>query len=180
MAGTGGFLNPQRVLNELEIKATSMVAHFGCGHGYFTIPLAAMVGKDGQIFAIDILKEALEEVKAKAEKEGLTNIETIWGNLELPAGSKLMEQSCDFVLLANILFQSQKKDDIMKEAARILKTGGMMAIVDWQPSGITITSDSGWRISSDQARGLAEKQNFAFERAFDAGDYHYGLLLRKF
>lgn len=182
MPGTGGFLNPQKVLDGLEIQAPSRIAHFGCGHGYFTIPLAKMVGKEGQIYAIDILQEALDEVKLKAESEAVSNIETIRGDLEVYSGSKVPDESCDMVLLANILFQSKKKSDIIKEARRVLKFGGNLVIIDWQPTGaaMKLTSDSGWRISADEAQRLAEEHNFSMERSFDAGDYHYGLIFKKF
>lgn len=178
--GSGGFLNPQKVLEQLEIQAPSRVADFGCGHGYFAIPLAKLVGQEGHVWAVDVLKDALEEVKTKAKAEGLNNIETIRGNLEEPDGSNLPSESFELVLLANILFQSQRKSDVIKEARRVLVTGGQLAIIDWQPTGETLTSDSGWRISEEEARQLAEQENFSFERSFDAGDYHYGMILKKF
>ncbi|MFH0852709.1 MAG: class I SAM-dependent methyltransferase [bacterium] len=179
MAGTEGFLNPQKVLDQLEVKSGWRIGHFGCGHGYFTIPMASLVGGEGVIFAIDILQDALDEVRSKAEEGNLKNIETVRGNLELVGGSKLKSDSCDMVLLANILFESQKKEDIVKEASRVLKAGGEVVIIDWA-NGAGLTSDSGWRISAQQAQALAESQNFKLEKKFDAGGYHYGLVLRKF
>jgi hypothetical protein len=55
-----------------------------------------------------------------------------------------------------------------------------MVIIDWQPTGTTFTSDSGWRISDQEAQRLAMEQNFSLDREFDAGDFHYGLIFRKF
>lgn len=178
--GTGGFLNPQKVLNQLEIPSPAKIADFGCGHGYFSIPLAKMVGAEGRILALDILDDALNEVKEKAAQAGVSNIETIRANLEVPGGSRLPDNSCDMVLLVNILFQSSKKSDIIKEAKRVLKSTGKLAIIDWQPTSAKLTQDSGWRISQEEAQRLAQEEGFAFERTFDAGDFHYGIIFRKF
>ncbi len=179
MEGTGGFLNPQKILTELEIKTPAKIADFGCGHGYFSIPLANVVGEEGVIYAVDILQDALNEVRSKAQQLGIKNIETIRGNLEVPGGSKLPGNSCDMVLLANILYQSQKKNDIIKEADRVIKHGGSLIIIDWQITGQNLTADSGWRISQGEAQRLVQAENFSFEREFDAGKYHYGLIFKK-
>ena len=177
--GSGGFLNPEKVLSELEIKAPSRVADFGCGHGYFTIPLAKMVGKEGLVFALDVLKEALNEVSQKAEKEGLKNIETIRCNLEVPGGSKMPDNSCDMVILANILYQSQKKAEILKEATRVTKSNGKMVVIDWESGGRQLTQESGWRVSPDEVKSMADGEGLNFERSFDVGNFHYGLIFSK-
>jgi len=180
MDGNGGFLNPQKVVSELDIKAPLRIADFGCGHGYFAIPLAKAVGKEGHIFAIDILSEALDEVKERALAEGLGNIETFRGNLEVPGGSKVPDNSCDMVVLANILYQSTKKPQIIKEAHRVLRFGGKLVIIDWERVGSHLTADSGWRISEDEAKIMAQDQNFSFDRKFNADNYHYGMIFSKF
>jgi hypothetical protein len=43
-----------------------------------------------------------------------------------------------------------------------------------------LTSDSGWRVSQGEISQMAAKQNFALDRDFDTGDFHYGLIFRKF
>jgi ubiquinone/menaquinone biosynthesis C-methylase UbiE len=178
-AGSGGFLNPQKVLDGLEIRPTSTVADFGCGHGYFAIPLAKLVGSEGKVFAVDLLNDCLEEVKERALREGLGNIVIIRGNLEIPGGSKTPDNSCDAVFLANVLFQTQKKKEIMAETRRVLKPDGRMIIIDWEPSSAHLAG-SGWRISPDEIQRLAAELKFSFDRAFSAGEYHYGLIFKKF
>lgn len=131
MRGTGGFINPEKIISQLDIKEGTKVADFGCGHGYFTIPAAKRVGQDGQVFAVDVLEEALDAVRSRSRLENLANIETRRGNLEAVNGSGLPNNSMDFVLLHNVLFQSQKKPEILKETKRVLKSGGTLALADW-------------------------------------------------
>ena len=109
---------PEAILEKLNIRDNAQAADFGCGNGYFSIPLAKIVNQ-GKVYAIDVIKETLEAVKSKAELEGISNIETIHCNLEVLNGLKLEDNSVDFVLMRNILFQSQKKAEVIREAKRI-------------------------------------------------------------
>ncbi len=177
--GTGGFLDPKKVLEQLEVKEGMRVADFGCGHGYFSIPLAKLVGPEGKVYGVDVLTDALEAVRSQAQLAGVLNIETLRGNLEVVGGSKILTESVDMVLIHNVLFQSQKKADIIKEAKRILKTGGQLEITDWLPEKMAIGPQEGRRISFDDVRRLVESEGFLFQRNFDAGEYHYGLIFAK-
>lgn len=183
-SGSGGFLQPEKVVQQFGISADMKVADFGCGHGYFTIPIAKILSADessgGKIYAIDILKDVLDNLKKKAESENLIHIEYILANLEATNSSLIFDEAVDFVLMANTLFQSQKKENIIREAKRMLRLGGKLAIIDWDPTNLKIGSnEDGWRISKSGARELAEKNGFVFERDLDAGAFHYGLILKR-
>lgn len=177
--GSGGFINPGAVISQLEIKEGMKVADLGCGHGYFSIPLAKMVGETGRVFAVDVLEDSLANVKSKAESEGLRNIETIHANLEKENGSGLPNAECDFVVLANILYQSQKKPEIIKEAVRILKSRGKLVIVDWKADDLTIGPREGWRIKPEEVTEMAKKAGALFLQNFQTGNFHYGLIFVK-
>jgi len=176
--GTGGFLKPEETIKELSIKQGMRIADFGCGAGYFTIPLAEMVGQKGKVYAFDILKTALESVRSRAKSAGLLNIETVWSNLETLNASKLKNESIDLVLLANILFQSSKKADIIKEATRILKKGGKMVVIEWkenQPMG----PPEKLIVDKNLIREMIEKEGLKFDKQFPAGERHWGMVFIK-
>jgi len=79
------------------------------------------------------------------------------------------------VLIANILFQSKLKNDILKEAKRALKKTGKITIIEWN-GGISVGPSSGYRISKENLKELAKGEGFVLEKEFNAGDSHYGLI----
>lgn len=174
----GGFLHPDRVIEELDIKEGMKIADFGCGAGYFAIPLAKIVGEKGKVYALDVLKTALESVRSRTKVEGLLNVISIWSNLEIFNGSKLKDESIDLALLSNILFQSSKKSGMIKEVKRILKKGGKMIIIEWrknQPMG----PPEKFIVHRDLVSDLTKKEGFKFEKEFSAGRHHWGMIFIK-
>ncbi|MFA5442113.1 MAG: class I SAM-dependent methyltransferase, partial [Candidatus Paceibacterota bacterium] len=105
------FLNPQEVVKTFPLKEGMTIADFGSGTGYFTLAMAKALRPSGRVIALDIWKPSLEALEFRAKLEGLFNIvETRWANLEEPKGSGLPDNSCDLVLISNILFESEKKE----------------------------------------------------------------------
>lgn len=173
-----GLLKPVEILSQIEIRDNMIVADFGCGHGHFSIPLAKMA-PNGKIYALDIIKSALEVVKSQAELEKISNIETRHTNLEISGSSKLDNQSVDIVLLRNILFQSEKKEEIIKEADRILKEQGRIVLIEWIP-GASLAPKEGWLISNEQAQKLIENQGWTLDTELEMDNQHYGMIFKKF
>ena len=177
MPGTGGFLQPEEVLKKLNIRKDMQVADFGCGAGYFTISLAKLT-EQGKVYAFDVLEQALESVRSRAKLQGLFNIETKRCNLEVARSSGLMDNSIDLTLLANILFQSSKKIDIIKEAKRILKKGGEMVIIDWQPNQ-PMGPPKDLIVSLESVKKMAQDERLVFKKEFPVDTYHWGMIFTK-
>lgn len=172
-----GLFSPEKILEQIEIQDQMEVADFGCGHGFFSIPLAKRTPK-GKVYAIDVVKEALEAVESRAELEKIDNIKTIQANLENFGGSKLEDSSIDIVLLRNILFQSQKKEEIVREAKRVLKPGGEMVIAEWKADS-TMAPKEGWLIEKEEVKKLTEDEGLVFKKEMIMDSHHYGLVFNK-
>jgi len=178
-AGSGGFLHPERIAGEFGVREGMSVADFGSGAGYFTIIMGRMVGENGKVYALDIQETALDNVRVKARAIGIKNIETIRTNLEVVGSSGLPDNSQDAVLLANVLFQSDKRSDIIREAARVLKEGGQLVLIDWRLGTGGFGPPDDRRTDETAMRTLVTAEKLLFERIIDAGQFHYGMIFKK-
>jgi ubiquinone/menaquinone biosynthesis C-methylase UbiE len=175
---SSGFMNPDRIVKEIGIRSGMTVADFGCGAGYFTIPIAKSVKNSGKVYAIDVVNSALESVLSKAKLYGLLNIETIRANVETVGGSKLSDESVDLVLLANILFQCGNYDSVLKESKRVLKDNGRIVIIDWIPKKISLGPKFDRCLSENDVKKLSIKNGLKLIREIDSGRHHYGMIFK--
>jgi len=168
------FLNPTEVLKQLKLEKNMVAADFGSGSGGWAIPLAKKL-EEGKIYAIDILEEPLSALKARAKLEKIINIETVKSDIEKT--SRLFEDSCDLVLMTNLLFQSEDKKKVLEEGKRVLKFGGKILIVDWKEDASM--GPKGGRVSPEEVKETALDLNLRIEKEFEASPYHWGLILVK-
>ncbi|MDD5397254.1 MAG: class I SAM-dependent methyltransferase [Candidatus Moranbacteria bacterium] len=177
--GVGKFLDPKEIISQLDLQPASVVADFGCGPGYFSIPFAKAVGEFGKVHSLDILPQALETVLGKAKNAGLVNVVATRANLEKNGGSKLEAGSVDWVVMKDILFQNQKKDVIIAEAYRILKSGGKVIVIEWDKQESAVGPAQELRISQIDLEKIFNEQKFIVERGVQAGDFHYAFVAVK-
>ena len=84
VTGANTFIDVNFILEKAQISERMKVADLGCGaSGHFVFPAASLVGKDGKVFAVDILKVILENIRKRAELENYANIQTVWTDLEV-------------------------------------------------------------------------------------------------
>mgnify|MGYP001607571705 CR=1 FL=1 len=164
MADTG-FFNPQTIASHLKLAPGMQVADFGCGSGEIAIMFAQAVAPDGHVTAIDVLPSALESLTVKVKAEKITNIISLRANLEVPGSSGLVDQSQDLVFMANILWQSPNKSDILAEAKRVLKSGGTLAVIEWKS-----------KLSEGELTALMKENGFTITTVVPGGTHHYGVL----
>ncbi|MCX7778915.1 MAG: class I SAM-dependent methyltransferase [Patescibacteria group bacterium] len=178
--GGAELMNAEEVLKTAGIEEKMKVADFGCGaKGYFSLQAAKLVGKDGFVYAFDILKSVLQAVSNLSRLHGFKNIETRWADLEVYQSTKLAEESVDFVIITNLFFQTKKHDIILKEAHRILRKNGKIFLADWGKTASPLGPPVELRVKPEEVKNLALSLGFALEKEFAAGPYHFGLVLVK-
>ena len=163
-------LKPEKLLRDLGLSEGMTIADIGCGPGFFTIPAAKIVGEHGHALAADIQGEMLSTVRSRALEHGLNNVRIVKTNdREIPIASG----SCDYVLLAFTLHEIDHRASFLHRAARTLKPGGRMIVIEWDKAPGPIGPPLEDRITPEelaadaQAAGLRQME----ERALASDQY---------
>lgn len=173
-------LDAKYLLEKAQIGEGMKVADLGCGaSGHFVFSSAVMVGKNGKVYAVDILRTILETIDRRARQDAYENIETIWSNLEVFRATKIESSSLDLALLVNTLYQSHKRAEILREAVRMLKKDSHLLVVEWKNSASPLGPPSRERVKPDLLKIAARKFGLDLKEEFEAGQYHFGMLFVK-
>ncbi len=172
---TANFAHPAQNTTLLGVEPGMTVADFGAGSGHYILEIAERLANSGHVYAIDIQQDLLRRIKNDAHKKGYTNVEIVWGDLESPNGSKIADGHADLVLVSNLLFQVSEKEAVLREAFRILRSAGRLAIIDWSDSFGGMGPQKKEVVKKEAAKEMAENVGFRFSEEFNAGAHHYGL-----
>ena len=121
--------NPEEFLSTY-INPGMTVFEPGPAMGFFTLPMARLVGPTGRVIAADIQPKMLKVLRRRAAKAGLdSRIET---RLVAPnsLGIEDLENSIDFVLAWAIVHELPSADNFFAEAAATMKRGATLLFAE--------------------------------------------------
>ena len=114
---------PDRLISKLDLSASDVVVDFGCGPGFYTIPIAKLVART---IAVDISPQMLKKTGSNAMKNGVT-VELLTTD---GTSIKLEDQSVDLIFLNHVFHEVVDKRKVLSEFLRILKRSGRLVIVE--------------------------------------------------
>jgi ubiquinone/menaquinone biosynthesis C-methylase UbiE len=170
------FSDPRSNVLQMGLREGMKVADLGAGTGHYTMAASGVVGPSGRVYAIDIQEDVLRHLRSTAEQANKRNIETIWGNFEKLHGTKLRDQVLDGIILSNVLFQVEHKQDMLQEMKRVLKSGGKLLVIDWAGAYGGMGPDPAQVVSERVAEELFITGGFYKAKDFRAGPHHYAIL----
>ncbi|MFW9997685.1 MAG: methyltransferase domain-containing protein [Candidatus Odinarchaeota archaeon] len=151
----------------LHVKHGMVGIDFGSGPGHDLMLLARAVGPEGRAIGVDMTRDMIVEAESVAEERGLKNVELVKANIEkIP----LPDEIADIIISNCVINLASNKENVFKEAYRLLKPGGVLLdadVIAGRPLDENIRNNKelwcscvGGALTEDRHRQLLEKIGF--------------------
>lgn len=167
-------LQPKKLIDNLHINETDVVADLGAGAGFFTMPAAKQTNND--VYAIDIEPNMLKQLGETASKQLISNINTIESNLNV---IPLENQTLDKVIAAFVLHEVDHLQTTIKEIARVTKHGGKIMLIDFKAVHTETGPPLEIRIPSSKLVTLLKDQHFNKIITKEINDSNYMIIAER-
>lgn len=147
-------LNPEEVISLLDIESKDVILDLGAGTGFLTFPLSE-IADEGKVYAVDVQKEMLKELKNKCDEKGCQNIDVV---LSDEGKIQIENEQVDKSFLLNVLHEIDDKKTL-DEIYRVMKDQGKICVVDWDKEVLS-------------ERGPPSHERFTLETAVDLLEDH--------
>jgi ubiquinone/menaquinone biosynthesis C-methylase UbiE len=167
-------IDTSKFFQELDLKKGITFLDVACGWGAYSLAAADIVGKDGQVYAVDLFEEGITSLRKEADAKGIQNLATFVSNV---AQKIPVDNDCvNVCLMATVLhdFVGDKVErQVMKEILRVMKPDGVLAIVEFYKKEGPPGPPKRVRLSPEEVVEILSAYGFKQNRYTEVGPDNY-------
>jgi precorrin-6B methylase 2 len=116
------------ILRALGLRRGAAIADVGAGTGLFTLAFAQAVGPEGTVYAVDVVPNFLEHIRAKVEKAGLQQVRLVQAT---DRSSELAPGSVDAIFMSDAYHHLEYPQHTLATLKAALRPGGTLWLIDF-------------------------------------------------
>ena len=188
MGGAPWLVRPEREAEEapdaaldainaaIGIAKGATVADIGAGVGYFTWRLAARIGPQGKVYAVDIQQGMLDQLSHNMAQRKLANYEAVLGAADdphLPAGR------IDLALLVDVYHEFSQPQKMLRKIRASLAPGGRMVLLEYRKEDPQVPILPAHKMSVAEVKAEIEPEGFKLEKTLESLPRQHILIFTK-
>jgi ubiquinone/menaquinone biosynthesis C-methylase UbiE len=169
-----GLIDTVKFFQELDLKTGSTFLDVACGWGAYSLAASDIVGKDGQVYAVDLWEEGIFSLRKEAESKGIQNLAAFVSDV---AQNIPVEDDCaDVCLMATVLHDlvaDKVERQVIKEILRVMKSESTLAIVEFYKKEGPPGPPKRVRLSPEEVVKILSVYGFKQNRYTEVGPDNY-------
>jgi ubiquinone/menaquinone biosynthesis C-methylase UbiE len=157
----------------IGLKTGMTMLNAGCGRGYYAGMAASRAGPDGHVIALDRQEELPAWMRQEMGPPSHTNLSAL--RADLYQGIPLGNRSVDVCLMVNVLhglYADKKLGGVITEVKRVLRDGGLWAVVDIRKDAAVEYPSVAIRLAPDQLHELVKSSGFVLKEVVYLNQYY--------
>ncbi len=151
------------IINNMSIKTGDVVADVGSGGGYFTFKFSEEVGKNGNVYSIDVNQKTLKYIAEIARNKKMDNIKTI----QATENGLVLPEKVDILFLRNVFHHLPQQDEYFKNIKQFIKNNGKIVIIEHEKKGFNFVGMFGHYTLEEDIINKMEMAGFDMYKRFD-------------
>jgi FkbM family methyltransferase len=164
------------LLRELALEPGMQVADVGAGTGYHARRMARLVAPGGMVHAVDVQPRMLQQLRERARREGIANIEAVLGTA---SDTRLPPSSIDLALFVDVYHELEYPVEAMASVVRALRPGGRVVLVEYRAEDPKVPIRSLHRMSEAQVLREMAVHPLVHERTSNVLPWQHILVFRR-